>query len=105
MITISDATQTDECAEEAVTELFDALSHPHRRAVVDALDDGSCKSLTELARVVSRRERSLSVREASVGLWHCHLPKLCRAGVLRHDEGADVYELDDRHSDILSVEP
>lgn len=80
---------------EDLDEVFDALAHPYRRAIIENLDWGEPRTLDDLANVVADEADSASVTDVRISLVHNHLPRLAKADVITYDAEERVAELDD----------
>lgn len=90
-------------------ELFDVLSHPHRRFILHALQTTNVavpvdELTTELVAWEARRpvaDRSGDGRDGiRISLLHSHLPKMARAGLIRYDETQQTVTLADRTDEV-----
>ena len=77
--------------------VFDALSDPRRRRIIHVLKDaGTSLTLLDLAREILRRVREESgeeveraqTRKVQTALYHFHVPKLEKAGLVDFDSEA-----------------
>lgn len=99
--------------EPSVSALYDALAHPSRRTVIDILSyDGGSLALADVAREIAAREDAPaaddggiddSAEEIHVDLYHRHIGKLERAGVVEYDPESSVVRFTD-HPRLAKIE-
>ncbi|MFC5969928.1 hypothetical protein ACFPYI_01155 [Halomarina salina] len=90
--------RTDETTEDR-TEMYDAMSHPHRRWAVDAVETCGALDLQGVVAHVLRREGLTgedSRQNVAVGLYHVHLPKLDDAEFVEFDRDEQTVAPGDR---------
>lgn len=90
--------------EESLTELddvFKALAHPRRRAVLRILEEREELELEELAAAITEDKQSLS--EVKIDLVHCHLPQLADVGIVDY-AGDHTCKLDDSEMPLCILE-
>lgn len=90
-------------------ELFEVLSHPHRRAILHYLHNSdtpaSVRDLTaELVTWTERRtasDRTGDDRDVVEGaLVHNHLPRMAEAGLVSYDDARQTVTLADRTAEV-----
>lgn len=98
--------------EPSISALYDALAHPSRRIVIDVLSyDGESRALADLAREIAAREDARaadgeiddSAEEIYIDLYHRHIGKLERAGVVEYDPESGVVRFTD-HPRLAKIE-
>lgn len=79
-------------------ELFEVLSHPHRRRILTSLNDRNPREEDEfiLSELVTEDE----IEEESTGFFHNHLPKLDEAGFIDWDRERHVVRRGPRFTEI-----
>jgi len=95
--------QVDEQTEDRRDELFDALSAPRRRRVVEYVEANERATLRQLAEHVAECESPdrPGLRSVELTLHHSHVPRLVDAGLLAY--GDDKHHL--RRGDRLDAAP
>ena len=92
--------------------LFDVLSHTHRRALLECLDDhGVSLALADVAEEVALLNSGRSIQEISpddikriyMSLYHSHVPKLAAEGFVEYDQGRDIVNLTDRGAQLAAL--
>lgn len=90
-------------------ELFNVLSHPYRRFMLQYLLTAGEPTLvseltTELVAWESQRATSDRIGDDRQGigvtLRHCHLPKMAEADVIRYDAAQQTVTLGDRTDEV-----
>lgn len=95
----SGASDTEEPLE--LDALLESLEHPRRRYLLYALSDGSGTSLSELAAMIAAWETGVPPEDVDevdrdrvfIALYHAHVPKLEREGVVDFDRGTEAVRL------------
>jgi len=84
-------------------QLFRALSHRRRRAIIRALREVHSADLRALATAIARDERDgatgppdREIESVRIELYHRHVPVLIEADLVDHGERRDGVVLDDR---------
>lgn len=80
---------------EDLDDVFDALAHRYRRAVIEAMEWGEPATLEDLVALITDRHEDAAAGDVRVALVHNHLPRLAEADVITYDTEAQVAELDD----------
>lgn len=82
-------------------ELLDALSHPHRRRIVTQLNVSNPRGEDEfdLAELSGDDERE----DATINLFHNHLPRLAQAGFIDWDRERGVVTRGPRFHEIAPL--
>lgn len=91
--------EAGETTTDERTEHHDAMTHPHRRWVVDALETCGDLDLTGVAAHVLRREGESGEdarRNVEIGLVHVHLPKLDETDFVDFDAEERAVSLGER---------
>lgn len=97
--------------EERRNELFDALSHPHRRFTLEYLQTASTPLAVETlaAELEAWDERQLpvepplAVSAIETALVHNHLPRLADAGLIGYEHSQLTVTLTDRTEEVQSL--
>lgn len=98
--------------ESSISALYDALAHPSRRIVIDILSyNGESLALADLAREIAAREDAHaagdgiddSAEEIHIDLYHRHIGKLERAGIVEYDPESSVVRFTD-HPQLAKIE-
>ena len=84
-------TQTSRKHGTQTDTVFDALSHPYRRAILRWLTKSPSRGREEAVTILAATLDHDSDR-VSVALRHTHLPKLAAAGYVRVDRDAGAVE-------------
>lgn len=71
--------------DSSIDQMYDLLSHPERRAIVDVLAAEDPVSLDELATRIASETDDRAVTRARISLVHNHLPRFEAEGVLAFD--------------------
>lgn len=79
-------------------ELFEVLSHPHRRRILTSLNEWKPREEDEfnLTELVTEDE----IEEEAPGFFHNHLPKLDEAGFIDWDQERHVVRRGPRFSEV-----
>lgn len=92
--------------------LFDVLSHTHRRALLECLDDhGVPLALADVAEEVALLNSGRSIQEISpddikqiyMSLYHSHVPKLAAGDFIEYDQERDLVNLTDRGARLAAL--
>jgi hypothetical protein len=85
-------------ADDCLTAVFEALSHPHRRHILLALTDDSSAAVIQdpFDIVITDVDPDILV----IQLYHNHLPKLDDFGFIDWDQGSETVTRGDRFGDI-----
>lgn len=92
--------------------IYRLLSHTHRRALIDCLDEHAVSlTLADAAEEVVRRidDRPLrdipaeEVKQVYMALYHTHVPKLTERNVVRYEQERDVLTLTDRGEQLATT--
>lgn len=82
-------------------DVFSALAHPKRRAILHVLEEREELGLEELTAAITDDEQSLS--EVRISLVHSHLPQLADVGIVNYGED-DVCSLDKSEMPLCILE-
>ncbi len=79
-------------------ELFEVLSHPHRRRILTSLNERNPREEGEfsLAELITEEE----IDEETTGLFHNHLPKLDEAGFIDWDRERHLVRRGPRFAEV-----
>ncbi|MCU4801549.1 helix-turn-helix domain-containing protein [Halobacteria archaeon HArc-gm2] len=80
---------------EELDEVFDALAHRYRRAIIQRLEWGEPATLDDLVTLITDRDDSAAASDVRTALVHNHLPRLAETDVITYDAETHVTELDD----------
>ncbi|SFR86448.1 hypothetical protein SAMN05216559_0221 [Halomicrobium zhouii] len=80
---------------EDLDEVFDALAHRYRRAIIEVMEWGEPATLEDLVTLITDSDDSAAASDVRTALVHNHLPRLAEADVITYDAEARVAELDD----------
>lgn len=100
----SDRSEFDVGGEQQ-NRLFDALSHSHRRFIIQYLHTANTPlSVNEVAKVLIAWENPLATDQLSdskcslveISLVHSHLPKMTKAGIIKYGKDRQMITVGDR---------
>jgi hypothetical protein len=97
-------------SNETVNRVFEAVSDGRRRSALRCLTERGDTELPELAAAVACRETDTPpepagerVRRVYFTLYHTHVPKLERAGLVRYQREHDAVALSDSAPEALQA--
>lgn len=88
------------------------LSHTHRRALVDCLDEhdepiavaDAAADVAEMGTTASKHDLSTEdVDQVYVALYHTHVPKLRDDGIVAYDQNRETIRLTERGQQLATV--
>lgn len=98
---------------DSLDTLFELLSNRRRRYVLSCLNEyENPMALADLADEVAARENGTPITQTSaeevkriyISLYHTHVPKLERAGVVRYSQERDLVVLEERFEQLGQYE-
>lgn len=88
----------------AADDVFDTLSHAHRRFVLAHLSQrGRSVTPRDLSASLAERSDGVTPEEARIRLHHVHLPKLEAAGFVEWDDVVRLTDAADAPLDVLEL--